>query len=122
MGGRTVPAQPASRPDPEPPAAAVCKHTGLRAGDRVRTWPYDGDPVAVRGTEVEAGAGTVWVLLADGSATASHRVRLAAYGCPVCGACEGPVDGAVVTPYALAESVPARQLVASTASLPPPTS
>ena len=97
MGGRTVPAQPVSQPDPEPPAAAVCKHTGLRAGDRVRTWPYDGDPVAVRGTEVEAGAGTVWVLLADGSSTASHRVRLAAYGCPVCGACEGPVDGAVVT-------------------------
>src|SRR6478672_238346 len=36
MGGRTVPAQPVSQPDPEPPAAAVCKHTGLRAGDRVR--------------------------------------------------------------------------------------
>ncbi|HSS55690.1 MAG TPA: hypothetical protein VLK79_13665 [Gaiellales bacterium] len=97
MGGRTVPAQPVSQPDPEPTVAAVCKHTGLRAGDRVRTWPYDGDPVAVRGTEVEAGAGTVWVLLGDGSAAASHRVRLAAYGCPVCGACEGPVDGAVVT-------------------------
>jgi hypothetical protein len=88
MGGRTVPAQPAPQPEPDPPAAAVCKHTGLRAGDRVRTWPYDGDPVAVRGTEVEAGAGTVWVLPADGSATASHRVRPAAYGCPVCGACE----------------------------------
>jgi hypothetical protein len=95
MGGRTAPAR--RRPAPEPASAAVCRRTGLRAGDRVRVWPYDGEPVAVRGTELEAGAGVIWVLLADGAAAQADRVRLAAYGCPVCGACDGPVDGNLVT-------------------------
>jgi hypothetical protein len=95
MGGRPAPAR--RRAAPEPASAAVCRRTGLRAGDRVRVWPYDGEPVAVRGTELEAGAGVVWVLLAEGAAAPADRVRLAAYGCPVCGACDGPVDGDVVT-------------------------
>jgi hypothetical protein len=96
MGGRRAPRRSAP-PPPQPASAAVCKRTGLRAGDRVRVWPYDGEPIAVRGTELEPGAGVVWVLLVDQPASPADRVRLAAYGCPVCGACEGPVDGAVVT-------------------------
>ena len=92
-GQRRRTAQPP--PQPQPASAAVCRRTGLRAGDRVRVWPYDDDPVAVRGTEV--GDGVVWVLLTGGSAAPADRVRLAAFGCPICGACEGPVDGAVVT-------------------------
>jgi hypothetical protein len=96
MGGRAAP-RPQPARDPEPASAAVCRHTGLRAGDRVRVWPYDGEPATVRGTELEPGDDSVWVLLEDGSAAAADRVRLAAFGCPVCGACEGPLDGAVVT-------------------------
>jgi hypothetical protein len=96
MGGRREPAR--SRPAaPEQATRAVCRRTGLRAGDRVRVWPYDGEPVAVRGTELEAGAGVMWVLLAEGAAAPADRVRLAAYGCPVCGACAGPVDAELVT-------------------------
>ncbi|HYW29363.1 MAG TPA: hypothetical protein VE824_06120 [Gaiellales bacterium] len=96
MGGRREPPRP--RPvAPEQATQAVCRRTGLRAGDRVRVWPYDGEPVAVRGTELEAGAGVVWVLLAEGAAAPANRVRLAAYGCPVCGACAGPVDAKLVT-------------------------
>jgi hypothetical protein len=95
MGGRREPARRPPAADPSP--ATVCRRTGLRAGDRVRIWPYDGEPVAVRGTEVEAGAGVVWVLLADGATATAERVRLAAYGCPVCGACAGPVDADLVT-------------------------
>ena len=73
--------------------------TGLAGdlGDRVRVWPYDGEPVSVRGTKLEPGDGVVWVLLADGAAAPADRVRLAAFGCPVCGACEGPAGDAVVT-------------------------
>ncbi|MDX6593538.1 MAG: hypothetical protein QOJ13_2734 [Gaiellales bacterium] len=81
----------------QPAEATICRHTGLRAGDLVRVRPYDMEPLTVRGTELEAGAGVVWVLLADGSAAPAAHVRLAAFGCPVCGACEGPVNGNVVT-------------------------
>ncbi len=96
MGGRKLP-RPAA-PAPSPAAAAtVCRRTGLRAGDRVRVWPYDGEPVVVRGTELEPGDGRMWVLLAGGQAAPADRVRLAAFGCPVCGACEGPAGDAVVT-------------------------
>ncbi len=95
MGGRRPP--PRRRPSAEPPSATVCSRTGLRAGDRVRVWPYVSDPVVVRGTELEPGAGVVWVLLADDQAAPADRVRLASFGCPVCGACEGPAGDPVVT-------------------------
>lgn len=85
----------ATRRPSRPAEPEICRHTGLRAGDLVRVRPFDMDPLAVRGTEV--GDGVVWVLLADGSAAPAANVRLAAFGCPVCGACEGPLDGAVVT-------------------------
>jgi hypothetical protein len=94
---------PSGRPKQTKPRAhqraepTICRHTGLRAGDLVRVRPYDTEPLAVRGTEVGAGDGIVWVLLAEGSAAPAAHVRLAAFGCPVCGACEGPVDGDVVT-------------------------
>src|SRR3954447_12565357 len=61
--GREWPAVPAqavngaSRPAPRPPrpaepaaAAPVCRRTGLRAGDLVRVWPYDGEARTVAGT------------------------------------------------------------------------
>ena len=32
--------------EPEPEPAPVCRHTGLRRGDRVTRWPYTGDPAA----------------------------------------------------------------------------
>ncbi len=60
-------------------------------------WPYDGEPATVRGTELEAGEGVVWVLLADQPAARAEHVRLAAFGCPVCGACRGPFDGHLQT-------------------------
>jgi hypothetical protein len=94
MGGRRAERRRAAPPQPRP--AAVCKRTGLRAGDRVRVWPFDGQPVAVRGTEVEP-LGGVWVLLDGHEAARAEHVRLAAYGCPVCGACEGPLDDRLVT-------------------------
>jgi len=95
MGGRRRPRPPA--PQPRAASATVCRHTGLRAGDRVRVWPYDGRPLVVRGTELEPGDGVVWVLLADGQAAPADRVRLASFGCPVCGACDGPAGDPVVT-------------------------
>jgi len=95
MGGRRLPRQPA--PAARPDSATVCRRTGLRAGDRVRVWPYYADPLVVRGTELEPGAGVVWVLLEDEQAAPSDRVRLASFGCPVCGACEGPAGEPVVT-------------------------
>jgi len=95
MGGRRLPRQPA--PTARPQSATVCRRTGLRAGDRVRVWPYAGEPLAVRGTELEPGTGVVWVLLEGDQAAPADRVRLAAFGCPVCGACEGPADDPVVT-------------------------
>jgi hypothetical protein len=85
------------RPPQQPAEATICRHTGLRAGDLVRVRPYDMEPLTVRGTELDGGEGVVWVLLADGSAAPAAQVRLAAFGCPVCGACEGPVSGSVVT-------------------------
>lgn len=92
-GGSVRPAR-AARPEPPRPEAEpepeVCRRTGLRRGDLVRTWPYDNEPVAVRRTEVEAGPGTVWVVFEDGGAERAERVRLAVYSCPVCGQCAGP--------------------------------
>jgi hypothetical protein len=88
--GGTVTSRPAEAPaEPEPAEAEVCSRTGLRRGDLVRSWPYDGEPVEVRRTEVEPGAG-VWVVFADGGAERAERVRLAVYSCPVCGQCAGP--------------------------------
>ena len=82
---------------PEP--AVVDRRTGLRAGDRVRLWPYDGEVEQVQGTEADGPEGPTWVLLADAPAVRSERVRLAAYGCPVCGFCAGPaVDEPAVRP------------------------
>lgn len=76
--------------DPEPEPAPVCRYTGLRRGDRVRVWPYDGELEIVAGTDRDPDREQVWVnLLGTGSARAD-RVRLAAYGCPICGMCAGP--------------------------------
>jgi hypothetical protein len=102
--GREWPAPPAAangswpaprpRPAAEPPAPApVCRRTGLRAGDRVRVWPYDGDPHTVAGTIVGPSRySPAWVVLADGAEVPADRVRLAAFACPVCGICAGPAD------------------------------
>ena len=81
--------------DPEPEPAAVCRHTGLRRGDRVRLWPYDGEPEVVTGTERDVRSGQVWVLLAGAGAARAERTQLASYSCPVCGQCAGPVDDGV---------------------------
>lgn len=82
---------------PEP--AAVDRRTGLRAGDRVRLWPFDGEVEQVQGTEAEGPEGPTWVLLAEHAAVRADRVRLAAYGCPVCGFCAGPpVEDPAVRP------------------------
>jgi hypothetical protein len=71
--------------------APICRHTGLRAGDRVRVWPYQGDVLEeVRGTERDGIRGPWWVLLEGRPAERASRVRLAAYACPVCGQCAGP--------------------------------
>jgi hypothetical protein len=76
---------------PEPPPAPVCRHTGLRRGDRVRVWPYEGEEVrVVAGTERDVRSGRSWVRLEDGPAVRAERVRLAAFSCPVCGFCSGP--------------------------------
>ena len=74
--------------------------TGLRGGDLVRVWPYEGDLLeTVRGTESDGDDEPVWVLLEGASAVRADRVRLAAYGCPICGFCAGPrVDNPVVRP------------------------
>jgi len=81
---------PERRPQPEP--APVCRYTGLRRGDRVRRWPYEGEPEMVAGTTRDVHDDRVWVDLAGGGAVRADRVRLAAYGCPVCGMCAGPVE------------------------------
>lgn len=83
--------------------APVCRLTGLRAGDRVRLWPYDEDVEerleVVAGTEHDRSSGTTWVQLRGGAAARSDRVRLAAFSCPVCGMCDGPaVAAATVRP------------------------
>jgi len=84
---------------PAEEAAAVCRRTGLRAGDLVRIWPYDDEPVTVTGTDVDGPDEPVWVRLDDRSGVRADRVRLAAYQCPVCGDCAGPaVDAPNVRP------------------------
>jgi hypothetical protein len=59
-------------------------------------WPYDGPLERVTGTERDVRGGQVWVLLAGAGAARAERVRLAAFGCPVCGLCEGPAGVEVV--------------------------
>ncbi len=80
---------PAAR-EPGPANAPIDRRTGLRSGDHVRLWPYDGELATVAGVETDVGDGSVWVRLAGGGAARAERVRLAAYGCPVCGFCAGP--------------------------------
>ena len=90
-GARTPAETPAARRrQPGPVVAPVCRRTGLRAGDQVRVWPYDGAPEVVAGTEVEP-RGPAWVLLREGGAVRADRVRLAGFQCPACGRCAGPV-------------------------------
>jgi hypothetical protein len=107
--GRDWPAAPAhavngsSRPAPRPaqPAAPapVCRRTGLRPGDLVRVWPYDGDARTVAGTVFASRYAPAWVVLEDGSEVPAERVRLASFACPVCGICAGPaVEHPVVRP------------------------
>ena len=82
---------------PDPVAAPVCRRTGLRAGDLVRVWPYDGDVEVVAGTEIDREQ--TWVLLRDRGAVRADRVMLAAYQCPACGRCAGPaVERPVLRP------------------------
>jgi len=86
--------RPAAQPRPASAPAApapVCRRTGLRAGDLVRVWPYDGDARAVAGTIVAGRYAPAWVVLEDGAEVPAERVRLAAFACPVCGICAGPV-------------------------------
>lgn len=87
-GRPAEPAAPRSEPEPEPVPAPVCRRTGLRAGDLVRVWPYDGDVHVVAGTEVDVER--AWVILHDRGAVRADRVMLAAYQCPACGRCAGP--------------------------------
>jgi hypothetical protein len=85
--------------EPDDAPAPVCRRTGLRAGDRVRTWPYDGDLAVVAGTETDVGSGQIWVLLDGAPAERAERVRLAAFVCPICGWCAGPAgDDLAVRP------------------------
>ena len=86
--------------EPAPHEAPICLRSGLRAGDRVRRWPYDGLELSVvTGTETDTPGGTTWVLLAGEQAERMERVRLAAFSCPVCGGCSGPdVDEATLRP------------------------
>jgi hypothetical protein len=73
---------------PDPVPTPVCRRTGLRAGDVVRVWPYDGDIEIVAGTELDRER--AWVILRDRGAVRADRVMLAAYQCPACGRCAGP--------------------------------
>jgi hypothetical protein len=96
-------AQPASAPPRRPPAPAeaapICRRTGLRAGDLVRVWPYDGEAVVVVGTIVGSPLQPAWVVLGNGTEVPAERVRLAAFACPVCGICAGPaVERPVLRP------------------------
>ena len=93
-GSRAVSRSPAP-PDPMP--APVCRRTGLRAGDLVRVWPYDGHVEVVAGTEIDLEQ--AWVILRDRGAVRADRVMLAAYQCPACGRCAGPaVERPVLRP------------------------
>jgi hypothetical protein len=96
--GRRTPARSAP-PEPARPAP-VCPRTGLRAGDLVRVWPYEGDARPVAGTIVGPSRySPAWVVLADGGEVPADRVRLAAFACPVCGICAGPaVEHPIVRP------------------------
>lgn len=88
--GEEVVWPPQEEDEPEPELGPVCRQTGLRRGDRVRVWPFDGDVEVV--AEVEPGderTPTV-VRLVGGDRERAQQVRLAAYSCPVCGACAGP--------------------------------
>jgi hypothetical protein len=80
------------RDEEPPPPAPVCRHTGLRRGDRVVVGADRDDLRIVAGTEEEHPGPRIWVTLDGGDAARSERVRLASYACPVCGMCEGP-DG-----------------------------
>jgi hypothetical protein len=82
--------RPQPRPSDAPEPAVVCRHTGLRRGDLVQVMPDRGEPQQVSHTEVDVGGGRVWVVFVDGGAEPASRVHLAAYSCPVCGACAGP--------------------------------
>jgi hypothetical protein len=85
-------AEPWPEREAEPGPVPICRQTGLRAGDRVRLWPYQGDELeTVSGTERDGVRGPWWVLLEHRPAERADRVRLAAYTCPVCGQCAGPV-------------------------------
>jgi hypothetical protein len=100
---RTASVRPTPRPDASSAPAApapVCPRTGLRAGDLVRVWPYEGDARTVSGTIVGPSRySPAWVVLADGGEAPADRVRLAAFACPVCGICAGPaVEHPVVRP------------------------
>lgn len=91
-------APPRARHSP-PEAAPICRRTGLRAGDLVRVWPYDGDARVVAGTIVGNPLASAWVVLGDGAEVPAGRVRLAAFACPVCGICAGPaVERPVLRP------------------------
>ena len=79
-------------PTPKPEAAPVCVVTGLRMGDHVRLWPFDGDVLTVLGTETDLRDRSTWVRLLDHpEVVKADRVRLSAFSCPTCGACAGPV-------------------------------
>jgi hypothetical protein len=100
-GGPMPRRAPSPRPQPAtPPAPApICRRTGLRAGDLVRVWPYDGDARVVSGTIAGNPLAPAWVVLADGAEVPAERVRLAAFACPVCGICAGPaVENPVTRP------------------------
>jgi hypothetical protein len=89
-----TPRQPARAQGPPP----IDRRTGLRRGDRVRLWPYDGEVVTVTDVEQDDD-GQPWVALAEGGAARASRVRLAEFGCPVCGLCAGPaVDRPAIRP------------------------
>jgi hypothetical protein len=75
-------------PPPDPVPAPLCRRTGLRSGDLVRVWPYDGEVEVVAGTEPDGER--TWVVLRDRGAVRAERVMLAAYQCPACGRCAGP--------------------------------
>ena len=75
-------------PPPDPVPAPLCRRTGLRSGDLVRVWPYDGEVEVVAGTEPDGER--TWVILRDRGAVRAERVMLAAYQCPACGRCAGP--------------------------------
>ena len=91
--------RPAAAPARSARAAPICRRTGLRAGDLVRVWPYDGDAIVVAGTIVGSPLAPAWVVLANGVEVPAERVRLAAFACPVCGICAGPaVERPVLRP------------------------